>query len=78
MHCHPKRTGKALLDSLVTAVDKAGIDIINSATVTAIFASKTSDIRGIRIVRPDGSAEDLGCDRLILACNGFGGNSMMV
>ena len=78
MHCHPKRTGKALIDSLVTAVDKAGIDIMNSATVTDIFASKTSNIRGIRILRPDGSTEDIGCDSLILACNGFGGNSTMV
>ena len=78
MPCHPKRTGKALIDSLVTAVDKAGIDIINSATVTDIFASKTSNIQGIRIVRPDGSTEDIGCDSLILACNGFGGNSSMV
>ena len=78
MHCHPKRTGKALIDSLVTAVNKAGVDIINSATVTDIFASKTSNIRGIRILRPDGSTEDIGCDSLILACNGFGGNSSMV
>jgi fumarate reductase flavoprotein subunit len=78
MHCHPKRTGKALIDSLVTAVDKAGIDIMTSATVTDIFASESSEIRGIRILRPDGSTEDIGCESLILACNGFGGNPDMV
>ena len=78
MHCHPKRTGKALIDSLVTAADKAGIDIMTSATVTDIFASESSEIRGIRILRPDGSTEDIGCESLILACNGFGGNPGMV
>ena len=78
MHCHPKRTGKALIDSLVTAVDKAGIDIMTSATVTDIFAVENSEIRGIRILRPDGSTEDIGCESLILACNGFGGNPDMV
>ena len=78
MHCHPKRTGKALIDSLVTAVARAGIDIMNSATVTDIFASENSEIVGIRILRPDGSNEDIGCESLILACNGFGGNPGMV
>ena len=78
MHCHPKRTGKALIDSLVTAVARAGIDIMNSATVTDIFASENSEIVGIRLLRPDGSSEDIGCESLILACNGFGGNPDMV
>ena len=78
MHCHPKRTGKALIDSLVTAVARAGIDIMNSATVTDIFASENSEIVGIRLLRPDGSSEDIGCESLILACNGFGGNPEMV
>ena len=78
MHCHPKRTGKALIDSLVSAVARAGIDIMNSATVTDIFASENSEIVGIRILRPDGSNEDIGCESLILACNGFGGNPGMV
>ena len=28
--------------------------------------------------RPDGTRESIGCDALILACNGFGGNAAMV
>jgi fumarate reductase flavoprotein subunit len=28
--------------------------------------------------RPDGATEHLGCDTLLLACNGFGGNAAMV
>ena len=78
MHCHPKRTGKALIDSLIAAVTRAGIDIMNSATVTNIFASENGEIVGIKILRPDGSTEDIGCESLILACNGFGGNPEMV
>ena len=51
---------------------------MNAATVTDIFASENSEIVGIRILRPDGSSEDIGCESLILACNGFGGNPDMV
>lgn len=78
MHCHPKRSGKAFIDNLWFAAEKAGIDVITSAIVTDIFASKSSHVRGIRISRPDGTAENIGCDYIIFACNGYGGNPAMV
>jgi fumarate reductase flavoprotein subunit len=30
-------------------------------------------VRGVEITRPDGTRDSLGCDALILACNGYGG-----
>ena len=35
-------------------------------------------IRGVEIVRGDGTRERIGCDALILACNGYGGNPELV
>ncbi|MDG1888459.1 MAG: FAD-dependent oxidoreductase [Alphaproteobacteria bacterium] len=78
MHCHPKRTGKALIDSLVTAVEKSGIDIITSAIVTDIYVGKNVCVRGIRILRPNGTIENIGCNSIIFACNGYGGNPDMI
>jgi fumarate reductase flavoprotein subunit len=36
------------------------------------------DYPGVAALRPDGGIETIGCDRLILACNGFGGNRALV
>ena len=35
-------------------------------------------VRGVSMQRPDGSAETIGCDTLVLACNGYGGNRDLV
>ena len=35
-------------------------------------------IAGLRIARPDGTAEAIGCGALVLACSGFGGNAELV
>jgi len=78
MHAHPKRTGLALIDSLLKAAEKAGIDIVCSAQVEDLFAETNGLIRGLAIKRPNGVQELVGCDSLILACNGFGGNRVMV
>lgn len=78
MHAHPKRTGEALMADLLTAAETAGVDVVTGAHVVALYADASSRVVGVRIARPDGSFEDLGCDRLILACNGYGGNPEMV
>lgn len=77
MHGLPTRSGRELVDRLREAVEATGADILCDATVTTLFASDDR-IHGVRLTRPDGSAEDIGCARLILACNGFGGNREMV
>ncbi|MEJ2119136.1 MAG: FAD-dependent oxidoreductase [Alphaproteobacteria bacterium] len=78
MHAPPGKTGQALMDALRNAAEAAGIEILCDAHVTALFADETGGVHGLWYERPDGSAEDIGCDVLLLACNGFGGNASMV
>lgn len=77
MHGLPSRSGRALVDALRAATEAKGIDILTEAQVTALHA-EGGRVTGVQITRPDGSTDSLGCARLILACNGFGGNKAMV
>ncbi len=78
MHGLPGRSGQELVDSLRAAVERQGIDIVCSAPVTALQADSEGLVRGVEVTRPDGTLERIGCARLLLACNGFGGNPEMV
>ena len=78
MHGTANRTGEELMGALLAACDRAGVDILNEALATALFAESSGRIRGVRIERPDGSHEDIACEALILACSGFAGNDGMV
>ena len=73
----PCRHGAGLMGSLVQAAERAGVTVLTEAHVTALFAQGDS-ITGVRLQRPDGTQEDIACDALILACNGYGGNPAMV
>ena len=78
MHASPSRYGAELLTVLVAAVEAQGIPIATSAQVTDLYADATGRILGVRVRRPDGAIEEIGCGALILACNGFGGNKAML
>ena len=78
MHAVPERTGEALLTRLLQAVMAAGIPVMTDARVTTLFADEDGLISGVEVTRPDGGTELIGCDSLILACNGYGGNPEMV
>ncbi|HEY5209453.1 MAG TPA: FAD-dependent oxidoreductase [Stellaceae bacterium] len=78
MHAHPRRTGDALMGALTDAVNRAGIDIVTDARVTDLYVDPDGRVRGFAFVRPDGTTENVGCDALVLACNGYGGNADMV
>ena len=78
MHSLPQRTGAALVAALEGAARAAGADFLTSARVTELWADDGGRILGVRAVRPDGSAESIACDALLLACNGFGGNAALV
>jgi len=77
MHAVPEKTGEALQGRLLSAVQAEGIPVATESTVTTLFKD-TDKIKGVDIVRPDGTSETIACDALVLACNGFGGNSAMV
>jgi fumarate reductase flavoprotein subunit len=78
MHASPSRFGAELLSVFLAAVADQGIDLATSAHVTDIFADESGRIRGVRITRRDGKLEDVGCEALILACNGYGGSKEML
>lgn len=78
MHGLPTRSGTALMDALRAAAEAQEIDILCDAHVTQLFADPSGRVTGVEFARPDGTRERAGCDMLILACNGYGGNKELV
>lgn len=78
MHVTPNRFGAELLTVLLTAAERSGVDIMTEAPVTDLYCNEEGRVDGIKITRRDGATEDVGCEALILATNGFGGNRAMV
>lgn len=78
MHTLPQRTGAALVAALQAAALAAGADLLANARVVELWVSPGDRVLGVGFERPDGSLEHVGCDTLLLACNGFGGNASMV
>jgi fumarate reductase flavoprotein subunit len=78
MHGLPSRSGGELINRLRQAVEEANLPLMAQATVTALFSDSACRICGIEVTRPDGTRDLIGCDALILACNGYGGNPALV
>ncbi|NNJ68987.1 MAG: FAD-dependent oxidoreductase [Boseongicola sp.] len=76
MHGLPTRSGRELVDRLRSACEAEGIDIICNRRAKTLFHDGNR-ITGVEVKGPDGP-ERIGCDSLLLACNGFGGNREMV
>ncbi len=77
MHGLPSRSGAELMDRLRQAAEAAGIAIITEATATALFVDG-GRVAGAEITRPDGAVDRIGCEALILASNGYGGDKGLV
>lgn len=77
MHGLPTRAGSELIDALRSTAEHAGIDIICERRAETLYFADGS-VHGIAARRADGGVETIGCKRLILACNGFGGNRALV
>jgi fumarate reductase flavoprotein subunit len=78
MHGVPERTGAALMAALERTATAAGADILAEALVRELWVDAQDRVVGVGYVRPDGHVEHIGCDALLLACNGFAGNPAMV
>lgn len=78
MHALPQKTGASLMAALQAAVEAAGIPVLTQALVDTLVLDAEDRVIGVDYSRPDGRRETLGCDALLLACNGFGGNPEMV
>ena len=78
MHGLPSRTGRELIDRLRHAAELLGIVILTESVADRLFADRDGRVRGLEIVRGNGIRERIGCETLILACSGYGGNSELV
>ena len=78
MYGTPGRSGAELMAGLETAANNNGVDILTEALVDDLIIDTHQQVVGIRIVRPDGEKNEVGCESLILACCGFAGNQDMV
>jgi fumarate reductase flavoprotein subunit len=78
MHGLPTRTGAELIDRLRAAAEASGVTVLTGSRVETLFAGTDGRIRGVELVRGDGGHERIGCDVLVLACNGYGGNLTLV
>ncbi len=77
MHGLPTRSGAELMDRLADAAATAGVDILCDSHVTTLYAADRT-LRGVGYARPDGGTERISCDALVLACNGYGGDTGLV
>ncbi|MEM9357363.1 MAG: FAD-dependent oxidoreductase [Pseudomonadota bacterium] len=77
MHTTPEKTGAALVTRLGNAVEASGIPVLTSALVTELLVDKDV-VQGVTLQRPDGGSETIGCQTIVLACNGYGGNRDLV
>ena len=80
MHGLPSRSGSELMDSLRSLCEARSIDILCNRRADVLFRAEAAPrhVAGARLCRPDGAAETVGCAKLVLACNGIGGNRAMV
>jgi fumarate reductase flavoprotein subunit len=77
MHGLPSRSGRELIDALRARIEALEIPLICNRRANRLY-STDNRIAGAELTVPDGRTERVGCERLILACNGFGGNRAMV
>ena len=78
IHTVPTKTGRELITCLEDATARAGANLLTDAHVVDVYADATGQVRGVAYVRPDGARKTVGCDALVLATCGFGGNPDMV
>ena len=78
MHGLPSRTGRELIDRLRNIAETYDIVILAKSTAQRLFADSDSRIRGVEVAHRDGTSECIGCEAMVLACNGFGGNPELV
>jgi fumarate reductase flavoprotein subunit len=77
MHGLPTRSGREVIDALRARIEALEIPLICNRRATRLYTDGNR-LEGAQLSLPDASIETIGCDRLILACNGFGGNRAMV
>src|SRR5664280_1264525 len=78
MHGLATRTGLELINRLRSAAEANDISILSERVADVLLTGPDGRILGVEIVAGDGTRERIGCEALILACNGYGGNPELV
>ena len=78
MHAVPEVTGQALVTRLEQAVMATEAMIVTGAQVIDLVVTAGGEFLGATCQRPDGASEAIAARRVILACNGYGGNPGLV
>lgn len=78
MHTMPEKTGATLMTRLAQVANDLGADFLGQSLVCELWINSEDRVLGVGYQRPDGAIEHLACQELLLACNGFGGNTDMV
>jgi fumarate reductase flavoprotein subunit len=78
MHAVKERTGAALHTQLLSASNAQGIPVLTEARATTLWQGENGEIKAVGLTRPNGQEEIIACKSVLLACNGYGGNSNLV
>jgi fumarate reductase flavoprotein subunit len=72
------RGGIDMIQLLHQKLAECEIDVLLNARLDDFIADPDGRIRGVVVIRPDGSREHIGCGAVILACGGFAANHDMI
>jgi len=78
MHTMPEKTGATFMTRLAQVAQDFGTDVLGEARVCELWVNSQDKVLGVGYVRPDGTIEHVASQFVLLACNGFGGNTEMV
>jgi fumarate reductase flavoprotein subunit len=78
MHALADRGGTSLLSALYRTLAARGVRMQPGARVTDLYVDGEQRVRGVRYIRGERDAVDIGCSAVVLATNGFAGNEERV
>ena len=77
MYGTPNRSGGELQAALEAGLKATSATLMTNAAVDVLYV-EDDQIRGVGVLRQDGTRERIGCAALVLACCGFGGTPDLV
>ena len=78
MHAMPQKTGAALQAALLDAAEQCDLPIAGGHRAEILYRDGQGRITGVGVRTDTDELQMIGCDVLILACNGYGGNPDLV
>ena len=78
MHGPASQSGADLEAMLLNAAEREGVDVMAAASAEDLYAEDDGRVVAVGIRRPDGHRETIGCEALVLASGGYGGDPSLV